>query len=133
MRAVMPGYINYFYKDGALPTHTKFAFNNLKIHTIHSIIIKNALTAMHKIKNFSDTIPQSVAATIRPDAPVQGSDHETCDEWLKTYGTETFRTSFFYKGPLIFTDSRTLQLQTPTALLSINAYKNNVSNFYYVP
>ena len=84
---------------------------------------------MQKIKQFPDKIPQSVGATISPDAPVYGSNYETCEEWLNNYGTNTFRTSFFYKGPLLFIDSRTLQLQTPTALLSINAYKNNVKRF----
>ena len=43
LRAVMPGYVNYFYKEGEPPAHTKSSFNSMKIHTIHSIITKNAL------------------------------------------------------------------------------------------
>ena len=30
MRAVMPGYVNLFYKDGNIPAHTKPAFSKLK-------------------------------------------------------------------------------------------------------
>ena len=129
LRAVMPGYVNYFYKEGKLPTHTKSSFNSFKIHTIHSIIIKNALITMHKIKKFPDKIPQSIGATISPNAPVCGSNYETCEEWLNHYGTNVFRSSFFFKGPLIYSDPSTLLLETPTALLSINAYKSNVKRY----
>ena len=48
MRAVMPGYVNYFYKEGKIPTHTKESFYKYNILTIHGIIIKNALIFMHK-------------------------------------------------------------------------------------
>ena len=40
IRAVMPGYIRYFYKDGVIPTHTKTAFNDFNILTVHNIIAK---------------------------------------------------------------------------------------------
>ena len=29
LRAVMPGYVNFFYKDGLLPAHTKSSFNKI--------------------------------------------------------------------------------------------------------
>ena len=31
MRAVMPGYENYFYKEGKIPTHTKESFYKYNI------------------------------------------------------------------------------------------------------
>ena len=37
MRAVMPGYVRYLYKDVTLPTHTKSAFKEYKIMTVQSI------------------------------------------------------------------------------------------------
>ena len=55
MRAVMPGYVNYFYKDGKdgqLPTSTKSFFNQNNILTIHGIIANQALKFMHKAKMF---------------------------------------------------------------------------------
>ena len=46
--AVMPGYVNYFYKDGKLPTGTKKCFTDYRVLTIHGIIASNALNFMHK-------------------------------------------------------------------------------------
>ena len=129
LRAVIPGYINYFYKDGKLPAHTKSFFNKYKIHTIHSIIVKNALITMHKIRNFSDKIPPSVGETISLSAPVCGSDHESCEEWLEMYGTNIYRSSFFFKAPLIYSDPSTKSLETPITLRSIDAYKSEVKRF----
>ena len=40
----MPGYVNYYYKDGKLPDHTKATFKEYEILTVHGVIIKNALT-----------------------------------------------------------------------------------------
>ena len=39
MRAIIPGYINYKYKDGKLPGHTKPKFYEYKILNIHGIIV----------------------------------------------------------------------------------------------
>ena len=36
LRAAMPGYVNYFYKDGVTPSHTKQSFNDMKILTVHN-------------------------------------------------------------------------------------------------
>ena len=129
LRAVIPGYINYFYKDGKLPAHTKSFFNKYKIHTIHSIVVKNALITMHKIRNFPDKIPLSVCETISQNAPVHGSDHESCEEWLKMYGTNIYQSSFFYKAPLIHADPITKGLETSITLSSIDAYKGAVKRF----
>ena len=48
IRAVIPGFANYFYKDGETPHHTKFAFNNYGVLSIQNIIAKNALIFMYK-------------------------------------------------------------------------------------
>ena len=53
IRSVIPGYINYRYKDGVIPGHTKVSFKEYGILTIHSIIAKNSLILMHKIKHHS--------------------------------------------------------------------------------
>ena len=39
---VMPGYVNYFYKGGQLPAHTRDSLKDYEILTIHDIIVKNA-------------------------------------------------------------------------------------------
>jgi hypothetical protein len=129
LRAVVPGFVNYFYKDGKLPAHTKSSFNKFKILTIHNIIIKNTIVAMYKITNLPDLIPKSVGATISPNAPTCGSNHETCEDWLNVYGSPVFRKSFFFKGPLVFSDPSTHTLETPAALRSNDAYKHSVKRF----
>jgi exonuclease III len=129
LRAVVPGFVNYFYKDGKLPAHTKSSFNKFKILTIHNIIIKNTLIAMHKITNLPDMIPKSVGTTISPNAPTSGSNYETCEDWLNVYGSFVFRKSFFFKGPLIFSDPSTYVIETPVALRSIDGYKHSVKRF----
>ena len=93
----MPGYVNYFYKDEVLPTHTKPGFKQFNILTTESVIAKNAMIFMHKVKKFTCSIPSSVSETIASDAPAIDSDHETCHEWLAKYGTSTYAKSIFYK------------------------------------
>ena len=51
MRAVMAGYVNYRYKDGKIPDHTKPAFKEHGVLTVQGVIVKNALILMHKINN----------------------------------------------------------------------------------
>ena len=108
IRTVMPGFVNYFYRKGETPGHTKPAFTKHRILTIHNIIIKNALIFMLKQHRHLDIreLPDSVAATIHNDAPRPGNDvtHETNGEWHAKYSTHYFQSSIFYKGPLLFMD-----------------------------
>ena len=45
---VIPGFINYKYKDGKTPGHTKKLFSEYEFLTIHSIIAFNTLIFMQK-------------------------------------------------------------------------------------
>ena len=40
MRAVMAGNMNYYYKDGELPEHTKLGFREHKVLTVQGVIVK---------------------------------------------------------------------------------------------
>ena len=42
MRAVIPGFIDYFFKNGTLPGHTKSTFIGYRILTVLNIISLNA-------------------------------------------------------------------------------------------
>ena len=64
MRAVMPGFVNYFYKEGKIPAHTKTSFYSYGILTIFGIIMKNALLFMHKVNHFPSSLPPSIRETI---------------------------------------------------------------------
>ena len=126
MRAVMPGYVNYFYKDGKLPAHTKTSFFNYDILTIHGVIIKNALLFMHKIKHFPSSLPLSIRDTIPENVPTIDSNHENCSKWLEKYGQSCYASSIFGKGPLLAITDTNINLITPQTILSLNLYKNSL-------
>ena len=125
VRMVMPGFVNYFYKDGQLSSHTKGSFKDYEILTIHGIIVKNTLTLMHKMKHFPSTVPISIRKLFPCNIPTHGSNHETCAEWLEIYGSNVFRSSIFYKGPLLEISETNKCITSPPSLFSINIYKSN--------
>ena len=100
LRAVMPGFVNYKYKDGILPGHTKLAFSEYNILTIQNVIALNALLLLHKFRNFPSLLPPSVRLTISDDSPTPGSTYETCENWLNVYSNHIFKKSVFLKAPL---------------------------------
>ena len=100
----MPGYTNYFYKNGVPPSHTKPAFTNLNILTVHNLILKNVLIFMNKIHRYPELMPISILNTIPKNSPVPGSTHEMCAEWLQNYGSKSLSNTVYYKGPLLFSD-----------------------------
>ena len=51
-----------------------------------------------------------------------------CEEWLKTYGNNSFSKSIFFKGPLLFIDQKFVELITPVTKLSYKAYRNKANN-----
>ena len=101
IRAVTSGYVNYKYKDGAPPAHTKPYFAKHDILTVHNVVVKNALTLMHKVRYMPSTLPKSIREIFPDNIPNHESTHETCSEWLSTYNSATFITSLFYKGPML--------------------------------
>ena len=105
MRAVIPGFINYNFREGLLPGHTKSAFNEYKIFTVHNIIALNALLFMGKIHSFPSLLPPSIISTIPTSSPVPGSTYENCENWLLAYNNCVYRTSVFFKGPMLYTTS----------------------------
>ena len=57
LRAVIPGYINYKYKDGKTPGHTKSKFTEYKILSIQNLVAMNALILMQKSQNYPSLLP----------------------------------------------------------------------------
>ena len=104
MRAVMSGWVNYFYKDGICPTHTKPAFAELNILTVQNIILKNILIFLNKVHNYPHLLPSSVVQTISPDSPSPYSPTDYTSEWYSSYNTTPYNTTVFFKGPLLYTD-----------------------------
>ena len=131
MRAVIPGYIKYFYKDGITPGHTKEYFNKYKILTIHNIITLNAIMIMTKVRFYPTLVPKSIKETISDDSPKIGSNHEDCDMWLKVYNTPTYRNSLFFKGPMLFSTLKIVDDITREKHVYIKSFKNRVRSVLF--
>ena len=134
MRAVMSGFVNYKYnkEDGSLPTHTKSSFNEHQILTIHGMIIKNALLFMHQVKHFKDSLPRSIIELISDDAPCfsENPDFESHLEWNTVYNSSSFRSSIFFKGPLlsISEENKTAISRSKNYRVNLVSYKNSVKS-----
>ena len=126
LRAVVPGFINYKYRDGVIPGHTKQYFSDFKILTIHGIITSNALIFIRKVRHFPSSLPYSIVETISSDSPVPGSTHDTCANWLKIYNNFLHNKSIFYKGPLLVATSDLEENLSLASYITIKAYKNNI-------
>ena len=124
----MPGYINYKFKDGVIPTHTKTSFFNYSILTVHSIIVKNALLLMHKLNHFPSSLPRSINDTFPSNMPSLGATHETSKLWYEIYGGCPYKNSIYYKGPLLYISPINIDTTTLPSLFSINIYKNSAKN-----
>ena len=87
MRAVMPGWVNYFYKEGRHPTHTKSSFKAFNILTVHNVILKNIMIFLNKINSCLSNIPESVRQTISPQAPSIDNDmlSDHTSDWYTKY------------------------------------------------
>ena len=122
----MQGYVNYYYKDGNPPTHTKPAFQQYKVLTVQCVIAKNALIFMHKVNQLPRELPKSIRETIPQNAPLVNPDHENCREWLAEYGSSIYNKSIFYKGPLLYSKYISERTLSPASFISIKPFKNNV-------
>ena len=125
---MIPGFINYKFRDGEIPGHTKSAFTEYKILTIHGIITQNTLIFIRKILNFHLLLTPSIVATISKERPVIGSTHIECENWLKFNDNYLYRTSVFYKGPLLVTSSKLEENLSPASYITTKCYKNNIKS-----
>ena len=58
--------------------------------------------------------------------PTYESNHESSAGWLEIYGSPAFRSSVFFKGPLLaITDINVNLITSPPSLFSLNIYKTN--------
>ena len=126
IRAIMPGPVNYFYKDGNLPTSTKSFFNDHSILTIHGIIASNSLIFMNKIFHYPNLLPKFVADTISKNVPSRNQSiiSESNYEWFNNHNTTSFRTSISFKGPLLFVEASINETFDIVSCQSIRAFKS---------
>ena len=128
MRSIMPGYVNYYYKDGKLPTHTKNAFTSYNILTVHNVILKNMLIFINRILNFSTTLPYFIKQTISPNLPIPGTQSQNYSDWYTTYNSIPYKMTVFFKAPLLYYHimSDNTELYSPSLQ---STYKRNIKSY----
>lgn len=103
MRALAPGFNLNYYKDGKSPCHTKPFFTENNILTVHSIILSNVLTFMHKYHNFRNQMPRLVSDIIPQNAPRYSlTNDDKTKEWLTSHSSGKSRSALSFKGPLFY-------------------------------
>ena len=125
MRAIIPGLVNYQYRNGKIPDHTKHAFSEYEILTVHGIIVKNALLLLHKVKNMPSKLPKSILELFPANIPEYGTTYEQNMDWLSTFSQKCLSASVFYKGPLLAVTDHNLSVTCPSSLFSLSIYKKN--------
>ena len=130
MRAVMPGWVNYFYKEGCHPTHTKSSFKAFNILTVHNVILKNIMIFLNKINSCLSNIPESVRQTISPQAPSIDNDmlSDHTSDWYTKYNCIPYNTSTFFKGPLLYTHIMAENTNLHTAT-NPNIFKGRIKQY----
>ena len=76
VRIVMPGYVNFYFRDGQLSAHTNDRFKEYGILTIHGVIVKNAILLMHEIKYFPHIVPRSIENLFPNNFPTFDSNQD---------------------------------------------------------
>lgn len=130
LRAVMPGHVQYWYKDGTPPAHTKSSFYRYKILTVHSIIVKNTLILMHKLKNMPQLLPISIKEMFPLDSPIFSInvDIDQFTEWTEKYGKLPYNNTIFYKGPLLAISQKNIDATSMPSLFNLNIYKKSIKS-----
>ena len=111
-----------------MPTHTRPAFVENEILTVHGVVAKNAVLFMQKVNKFPMSLPPSIRITIPSNSPQAHSDHETNEDWLSEFGTAVYRNSIIFKRPLLYNQLLTAddQLTAAAACISIKHFKKNL-------
>ena len=125
VRAVMPGFVQYFYHKGKMPAHTKPAFKKYNLLTVQNIIAKNAIILMTKVTDFPLMQPTSINSTFPENAPNFNVLRDVAGAWLDKYNTLCYRDSIFFKGPMLYADYKQLNTELlPYNLHSLHSHKN---------
>ena len=126
MRATAPGFMQYFYEDGVLPTHTKSSFKDLKILTVFNLISVNATVFMHRARRFPESLPTSVRSIIDSSAPSGGDEDAYSQSWSSKYGSNIFGKSLCFKGPLLYLPKNRPYIANDTSITSYITYRNKL-------
>ena len=129
IRGIMPGFTNYFYKDGLHPSHTKPFFTDFEILTVHNIVLKNIFIFFNNLQHFSNTIPLSIRQLIPNDSPSMTQVSDYCSEWYSKYNSYPYNRSVFFKGPLLYTDIISSEPEFYSPNISKASFKTKIKKF----
>ena len=127
MRAIMPGWVHFYYKEGVCPSHTKTFFTKLNVLTVHNVILKNIIIFMNNIHNYPHLLSTSVIQTISPDSPSPSSPTEYSSDWYSKYNSIPYNTSTFFRGPLLYYNIMTDNTELNNT--NSNTYKRSLKTY----
>ena len=132
MRTLVPGFVNYYFdkNTGEHPCHTKPIFTELKIQTIHNVILQHLLVFMRKV--IYEISPPSITKlfTVENSTSAILTTFQSVDARLKPHNN-----SIFVKGPKLY-NLIVSQLQcmpdtnrnTPIFSAQIKPFKNYIKS-----
>ena len=134
IRTLIPGFANYYYnkETGEHPHHTKQVFTQLKIPTVHNLILQRLLCFMHKLVYKSS--PPSILNLLTIDHLSRtDSNHYTFNTPISRL--KPYKNSIFAKGPQFYNHfipliSNSLEPRDdPTHSAQPNPFKNCIKNY----
>ena len=69
---------------------------------------------------------QKMTSSNPVNSPVAGSNHESCESWLKIYNNPFYNKSVFFKGPLLLSGTSINEDLPLTSFRAIKLYKKNM-------
>ena len=124
MRTLIPGYVNYYYNKTTKepPNHTKQAFIENKILVVHSLILKNLMLFMHKLKYHAHLVPDGIKA-IFPSSTTESENIEVLSERLVSEVN-----SMFVKGLRLYSEviSEATEADALLHTHSLGSFKNRL-------
>ena len=128
MRSIMPGHVNYYYKEGIPPTHTKPEFSSYNILTVQNIILKNMMIFINKAFNFPTTLPLFVRQSVPTNIPIPSTSPDYHSAWYESFNSFPYNKTVFFKAPLfyyhIMTENSNLR-----SCKTQNAYKRHIKSY----
>ena len=70
-------------------------------------------------------LPKSIKELFPSNIPSLISTYDDCADWLSTYNNCTFRSSIFYKGPMLSITKQNTAITIPSSIFSLNVFKNS--------
>ena len=83
---------------------------------------------LNKIYNFPHTLPHCIRETIPSNSPITCSTIDYCGDWYTDYNSVSYRTSVFFKAPLLYIDilSKNNNL---SSIGTLDLYKKSVKSY----